>query len=141
MKNREKLGTNTVKLILNIIIVILSFFFVMTAGVMIGETYHAFTPGYSADSFYYSITDERYYSMVGAYHSNTQGGFEADKDTKEYYGVAKYFEAASLYYAYQVAGNEEMAEFFSEKMKLAEEEMGGWAATKKPIRKYLGIEE
>ncbi|MBQ9141103.1 MAG: hypothetical protein IJX63_04835 [Lachnospiraceae bacterium] len=141
MRNKEKGGTKIVNFILNLVIVVLCFFFVMTAGVMIGEFYQAFTPGYSTNSFYYKIDDERYYSMVGAYHSNTQAGFEGDEDMQEYYGVAKYFEAASLYHAYQVAGNEEMAELFSQKMKLAEEEMGGWSVTREPILKYLGIEE
>ncbi len=141
MKNKAKGGTKVVNFILNLIIVVLSFFFVMTAGVMIGEFYHAFTPGYSEDSFYYKISDERYYSLVGAYHSNVQGGFEGDEDIQEYYGVAKYFEAASLYHAYQVAGNEEMAKFFAGKMELAEEDMGGWSVTREPILKYLGIEE
>ena len=141
MKNKVMGGTKIVNIILNIVIVVLCFFFVITAGVMIGELYHAFTPVYSAEGFSYKIEDERYHGMVGAYHSNTQADFEGDEDMQEYYGVAKFFEAASLYHAYQVAGNEEMVAFFEKKMEQAEKEMGSWSITKEPILKYLGIEK
>lgn len=140
MKNKQKGVTKAVNMILNIITVVLSICFLMTVGVMIDEFYQAFTPGYSEDSFYYYITGEQYHSLVGAYHSNTQEGFQPNKDMKEYYGVAKYFEAASLYHAYQVAGNEEQAAFFAKKMEQAESEMGGWSVTKEPIGKYLELE-
>ncbi len=141
MKSKEKDGTRIVNLILNLIIVVLCFAFVITAGVMIGEFYQALTPTYSSDNFHYKIEAEQYYDMVGAYHGNTQAGFEGDKDMQECYGVTKYFEAASLYHAYQVAGNEEMVAFFAKKMEQAEKEMGGWSITKEPILKYLGIEK
>ncbi len=118
----------------------LSFFFVITAGIMIEEFYNAFTPTYSKNSFYYNITGEQYYNMVGAYHHNVQAEFEGDADMKEYYGVAKYFEAASLYRAFTVAGNTEQAAFFRQKMEQAEEEMGGWSITKEPINKQLEVE-
>lgn len=141
MKSKEKGGVKVVNWVLNIVIVVLSFFFVMTAGVMIEELYTAFAPTYDEDNFYYDITDERFSRMVGGYHANVQAGFEGNADMKEYYGVAKYYEAASLYHAYTVAGNEELAMVFQQKMEQAEEEMGSWSITKEPINKQLGIEE
>lgn len=126
--------------ILNVLIVIAAFFFLMTAGVMIEEIVEVNTAGYSENSFYYSMEDERYYNMVGYYYYNTLAGFKGNSTMQEYYGVAKYYEAASLYRAYTVYGKEEQAGAFFQKMKQAEEEMGGWSIAIASIQKQLGIE-
>lgn len=136
-----KAGTNTVvKWIMNIIIIVLAFFFVLTAGVMIEEMYSATAPAYRDDSFYYNIESERYFNMIYGYYQNTMEGYEGDKDTKEFYGVARYYELASLYRAYTVAENQEQADIFYQRMQEAEADMGSWSITKKPIHKQLGIE-
>mgnify|MGYP003309257031 CR=1 FL=1 len=117
MKSKAKLGIqNIVKWIMNIVIVVLAFFLIMTAGVMIGEIYNASTPVYSDDSFCYNIESERYFRMVDGYYHNTLAGYEGNKNMQEYYGVARYYELASLYRAYTVAGNTEQAEIFLQKM-------------------------
>lgn len=141
MENKAKTGGNkVVNLILNIIIIILSFVLVITVGVMIGEFSDATTYVYGEDNFYYDIEGERFFDMVGDYHSNAQAGYEGNKNMKEYYGVAEYYEAASLYRAYTVTGNTEWADFFKEKMNQAEPQMGGWSITKDAIHAQLGIE-
>lgn len=140
-KKKEKGGPKPLNWILNIVIIVLSFFFIMSAGMMIGEFHDVFTTWHSADSFYYNVSNEKFFELVGKYHTNTQNNDKQDKKLQEYYGVAKYFEAASLYHAYEVYGDEEMTTFFKERMDSAEQEMGGWSITKKSIRKQLGMEE
>ncbi|MBQ7775589.1 MAG: hypothetical protein IJ379_06680 [Lachnospiraceae bacterium] len=141
MGNKAKAGVNTVvKWIMNIVIIILAFFLVMTAGVMIGEIYNATAPTYDEDNFYYNIESERYFNMVDGYYQNIMAGYEGNKDMQEYYGVARYYELASLYRAYTVAGNTEQADAFLQRMQAAESDMGSWSITKEPIHKQLGIE-
>ncbi len=138
MKNKEK--ANVVKWILNIIIIVLSFFFFVTVCATLSELNDAFGYNYDADSFYYKLQSENYRDMVQARYHNIMNGHNGNATLKEYYGVAEYYEMASLYKAYTVAGNEEMATHFQNKMQEAEKRMGDWNITKDSIHKQLGIE-
>ncbi len=141
MENKARLSSQKItNWILNVIIVVAVFFLILTAGVMIEEIYSAFGQPYSLRNADYNVQQERYFQMVDPYYHNTIAGFEGNAKEKEYYGVAKYYEAASLYKAYTAAGNTEMADFFLEKMQKAESSMGSWSITKEPIHKQLGIE-
>lgn len=141
MQNKTRIGRQKIiTWAMNIVILCLSFLLIIVAMVMIESLHSSFSVPTSENSFYYAIEGERYYNIVGGYHRNTHAGFEGNADMKEYYGVAKYYEAASLYKAYSVAGNTEQAEKYLERMKQAETEMGGWSIAKKPIHAQLGIE-
>ena len=59
---------------------------------------------------------------------------------KECYGVARYFEAASMYKAFLQTGDTERAAREKEKMDAAYEEMGDWNIATDSIRKKLGLE-
>lgn len=142
MENKGKLESRTVVMwMMNIIIILLSIGLMLTAGVMIGEFISANTSNYNEDSFYYSIQQERFFDTVGYYHHNTKAGLEGNAKMQEFYGVAKYYEYASLYQAYTVYGNLEQAEAFRKKMQDAESDMGDWDMTIEPIQKQLGMEE
>ncbi len=141
MENKARIGSQKIiKLILNVVIVVVVLLFLLTAGVMVTEIFSAFAQPYRGRSNDYYIKQERYFQLIDGYYSNTIAGFEGTVEEKEYYGVAEYYEAASLYKAYTVAGNTEMADLFLEKMQQAELKMGGWVITKEPIHKQLGIE-
>ena len=90
--------------------------------------------------FYHAIESGDYGRTVEYYYRNIQSGCEGDAELKEYYGVAKYYEAASLYKAYLKAGNTEQAEKYQERMNAALNEMGEWMIVKEPIHEQLGIE-
>lgn len=99
--------------------------------ITIGAGVFAFTSfkedwGYSfdADSFYYRLEDEDFGQMVEMYYANEAAGIDADEELKQYYGVAKYFEAASYYKAYQEAEDSEQALKYQGKMQEAQNEMG-----------------
>lgn len=139
----KKAKNNKVKVVnwvLNILIVIATFFFLMTAGVMIEEFSYVTKATHSESSFYNALQAENYSTMTGNQYRNILGGHEGDKTMQEYYGVGRYYEAASLYNAYMVVGNEEQAAVFLEKMKKAEDDMGGLSVVKDAIHKQLGIE-
>ena len=108
--NRQKIIT----WILNAIIVILCFLLIMTASVTIESLYDTFSMPIDEDAFYNRIKYEEYYYMPSYYHQNTQAGFEGNAAMKEYYGIAKYYEAASLYKAYDTVGNTEQAQKYKE---------------------------
>ena len=62
-------------------------------------------------------------------------------DLGEYYGVAKYFEAASYYKIYQESGDTVRANYQKEKMDAALEEMGDLSAEAERIKEKLDISE
>ncbi len=141
MNNTAKNGkVKVVNWILNILIVIAAFFFLMTAGVMIEEFSYVTNATHSENSFYNALENQNYSTMVGNQYRNVLEGHEGNETMQEYYGVAKYYEAASLYKAYTVVGNEEQAAAFLKKMEAAEGEMGGWSIAKDSIHKQLGLE-
>ncbi len=143
VQNRiKRWGHNTAVVALNVFTVILS---LVVAVLIVGIfSFGVFERGYSwhadEDSFYYSITDGDYACLVENYHQNIVSGYADNKDLQEYYGAARYFEAASLYHAYDVAGNEEMKEKFRKKMEEAKAEMGCWAVAGEQMDKTLGLQ-
>lgn len=142
MKNKVSNGANKiVTWILNIIIIVLSLVLFLMIFLVIAELHRAFNWERSTDSFGYYMSSEEYFQITPAYHTNIANGYEPDAETAEYYGVAKYFEAALIYNAYMETGNEEMAQVYKEKMQDAKPEMGGWDMAIPSIHKQLGIEE
>lgn len=142
MKNRVSNGANKIVIwIMNIVIIVLSLVLFVMIFLVIAEFHQAFNRERSTDSFGYHMTAEEYFQLVPTYYSNTAYGYEPDAETAEYYGVAKYFEAALIYNAYMETGNEEMEQVYKEKMQAAKPEMGGWDMAIPSIHKQLGIEE
>lgn len=141
MQNKaKKLGHSAVIMALNIFMILLCLVLVIMCIVTAKE----FSSGASwyadEDAFYYGIKDENYSYVVDAYHQNAVTKYADEKELQEYYGVAKYFEAASLYHAYDTVGNVEIAQRFKAKMDAAVAEMGSWVVAKDPIDKRLGLQ-
>lgn len=95
---------------------------------------------YDVESFYYRLQDENYSNMVEMYHMNEEAGVKSDAELEQYYGIAKYFEAASYYRAYQEAGEMEQMKKYEAQMKNAEKEMGQLEFVSDQIDEKLGIE-
>ena len=140
MRNKIKLdGKNVIILVMNAVIVILCFF-TLLCGYMAVEGYRdAFSAPYSENSLYYQLEDGLFYRMVESHHYNTQEGHSGNLEMQEYYGVAKFYEAASMYKAFLVSGDQERAERELEKMELAREEMGEWNIVEPEILEQLKI--
>lgn len=80
-----------------------------------------------------------YAPLVDHYHQNVAAGITGNKEEKEYYGVAKYYEAASFYKAFSTVGDTKRAAREKQKMDAAYEEMGGWQIAKEAIDAELFI--
>ena len=81
-----------------------------------------------------------YAPLVDHYHQNVAAGITGNKEEKEYYGVAKYYEAASFYKAFSTVGDTGRAAREKQKMDAAYEEMGGWQIAKEAIDAELLID-
>ena len=80
-----------------------------------------------------------YAPLVDHDHQNLAAGITGNKEEKEYYGVAKYYEAASFYKAFSTVGDTGRAAREKRKMDAAYEEMGGWQIAKEAIDAELLI--
>ena len=60
---------------------------------------------FEKDSFFYDIEDEEYWNLPRERKANMVSNVPDDAQMLEYYAVADYYEAASMYYAYENIGN------------------------------------
>lgn len=126
-------------LILDLAIGALTVFLMIMVGFAVEEiTYYHDT--YDENSFYWRLQEENYPVMVGMYHSNVEEGKGDAEELQEYYGVARYFEAASYYKMYIEAGETALAEEAREEMEAAHEQMGEFSMVKEEIDAKLGLE-
>ena len=125
--------------ILDIIIAGLTVFLMFMIGFAVEEATYSYNV-YDEDSFYWRLQSEEYASMVNMYHMNVSAGKEDAKELQEYYGVAKYFEAAADYKMYVEAGETVLAEEAYADMEAAYVQMGDFAVVKKKIDAKLGLE-
>lgn len=125
--------------ILNIIIAgLVILLVVITGSVMEEASYSHYS--YDEDSFYWCLESEDYSRMISMYYTNLAEGKEHDKNLQEYYGVAKYFEAASDYKLYLQSGEKDRAERFLNEMEEAYAQMGEFSVVKNKIDRKLGIQ-
>lgn len=128
-------------IITNIVLVILAVFFVIMGAVFLTEM-HDNDRVYirKTDSFLYDVQYGRYCSMVEAVYQNRVNGAKETAEMKEMYGIADYFEAASLYHAYEQSGEQDKAATFKEKMEKAQNMMGDFSYVKEDIDQKLLIQ-
>ena len=87
-----------------------------------------------------NVQNENYAYLLVNYHEDMVYGGLLSGTKKECYGVARYFEAASMYKAFLQTGDTERAAREKEKMDAAYEEMGDWNIAADSIREKLGLE-
>ncbi len=130
-----------IKRILDVVIVILVFLLVIITAGAINEIFeYSSYSCYDEDSFGYRLQDGDYARMVEMYYDNMSQGAEDKKELQEYYGIAKYFEAASYYKVYITTNDMEKAATQEEKMEAALAQMGELAFVSEQIDAKLGIE-
>jgi len=125
--------------LLDIIIAGLTVICVFMIGFALEEASYSFHY-YDEDSFFWRLESEEYASMVTMYYTNVAEGKENVKELQEYYGVARYFEAASEYKMYTEAGKEDLAKEALKAMEDAYAQMGDFSIVREKIHKKLGIE-
>lgn len=126
-------------LVLDIIIAGLTVFLMFMIGFAVEEASYSHY-SYDEDSFYWRLQSEDYASMVNMYYLNVSEGKGDERELQEYYGVARYFEAAADYKMYIEAGEKELAEAALLDMEDAYEQMGDFSMVKGKIDARLGLE-
>lgn len=125
--------------VLDIIIAGLTVFLMVMIGFAVEEaTYSHYT--YDENNFYWRLESEEYASMVNMYYLNVAEGKGDARELQEYYGVAKYFEAATDYKMYLEAGETERANEALADMEEAYVQMGDFSMVKEKIHAKLGLE-
>ena len=125
--------------VLDIIIAGLTVFLMVMIGFAVEEaTYSHHT--YDENNFYWRLESEEYASMVNMYYLNVAEGKGDARELQEYYGVAKYFEAATDYKMYLEAGETERANEALADMEEAYVQMGDFSMVKEKIHAKLGLE-
>ena len=125
--------------LLDIMVAGLTVFLMFMIGFALEEASYSFHY-YDEDSFFWRLESEEYAPMVTMYYTNVAEGKENEKELQEYYGVARYFEAATEYKMYMEAGKEELAKEVLKVMEEAYVQMGDFSIVREKIHTRLGIE-
>lgn len=142
MENRTRIAKQEIiKYVMNAVIVLLCVILLVAIGMTVEEAGYYFGMPNKADYFENYVYCEDYALMVDSYYENIAEGYEGNKAMKEYYGVAKYFEAASYYKVYLELGDTDRAERELAKMDAAYDEMGGWCIMQPDIHEKLGLKQ
>ena len=92
--NRKKYSDSKI-VICDVIIAILCIVLLFCIAGTTSEFYTTFHCSvYPKNSFYYRLEDEDYSEMLRMYYENNNSDQKTDPELKEYYGIAKYYEAA-----------------------------------------------
>ena len=113
-----------VNIVLDIVIALLCLAFVLAVVFALDMYRESFAWSYDADSFYYRLSDGDFGAMVEMYYYNESNNVKPDEELEMYYGVAKYFEAASWYKVYSEAGDSQWTAVYRQAMDEAEADMG-----------------
>ena len=140
LQNKLRIGRQQgILLIMKGVIGVLCIILLASTAVMIENLHDAFTNRISESTLRSRVEYGNYAPLVDHYHQNVAAGITGNKEEKEYYGVAKYYEAASFYKAFSTVGDTGRAAREKQKMDDAYEEMGGWQIAKEAIDAELFI--
>lgn len=140
MKNRGMLAKQKgLEVALNVIIIFMVLILLIMTLITATNFKDTIMFHYDTDDFAYDMGYKEYGGMVYKYYQNKAMNYQGNQELQEYYGVAKFYEAATLYKAYMTMGDTENSTFFQEKMKGAEAEMGDWIVLKEEILKELEL--
>ena len=131
---------NGALLVMNIVIIALCLVLFGGTIYMFKQLNYAFSRPVQTSWLESNVRNENYAYLVANYHQDEVYGGLISGTKKECYGVAKYFEAASMYKAYLESGDTERAAREKERMDEAYEEMGEWNIAADSIREKLRLE-
>lgn len=127
-------------LILDLAILIMCIVFVRSIITTVNTFQEAYDEGYDSEILYYRLSEGNYAQLASLVWQNRLYGRENDADSREYYAVADYYEAAVQYRMCKETGDTDGAASWLEKMTDAESRMGLFAAEKVKINQILGIQ-
>lgn len=143
MKDSRKERRFDIKLIvLNIVIIIMAFLLMLSVGYLIEEIHYVVSDYmYDEYSFVYALEDEDYGRIVYMYNENYQNDYADESKLQEYYGIAKYYEAAFDFKVYEDLGEAGKAQEKQHLMDEAQLQMGELAFVADRIDERMGIKE
>ncbi len=129
------------KTVLNGIIVILALILIARTAYTIQVFAEMSGEKYMENNMLYRLKEEDFGSLVTIYHSNVAMGYEDKKELQDYYGIARYYEAAANYKMYLENGEPEKAEREKLKMEEAADDFGELYFVKDKIDVKLALHE
>lgn len=127
--------------ILNVLLIVLAVILVMNvfaaAGGLIAN-FESYVP--NDETMLYYIKNGEYTNLIDSVNTKKYAKPDDSQTYGELCAVAGYFEAASMYHAYQEMGDTEKAEKFEQKMDKNSALLGELSFAKEDINKKLGIE-
>lgn len=95
---------------------------------------------YKEQNFLYSLEEKNYANLVEMMYDNESAGVSMTQTYQECYAIARYYEAATYYKAYLMAGDEERAAKKKEIMNKQLSYMGELSYAAEDIKEELGLE-
>ena len=129
------------KTILNGIIVILALVLIARTAYTIQVYVQMDGEEYMENNMLHRLKNEDFGDMVMIYHSNVALGYEDKKELQDYYGIARYYEAAANYKMYLENEEPEKAEREKRKMQEAADDFGELYFVKDKIDAKLALQE
>lgn len=84
-------------------------------------------------------TYDNFDNLIRDYYTNITNGVHANSEMKEYYGIARYYDAMFWHRAYMETGDQERALREQKKAEEAYAEMGDWNIMAETIGKILSL--
>ena len=108
---------------------------------MIESIVYACGRSVSAGQLERDVRYDDFASLLGDYYTDVTTGARTNSEIKEYYGVARYYEAMLWHRAYMETGDQERASEEQKKADEAYDEMGSWNILAESIGNILSLSD
>ncbi len=108
---------------------------------MIESIVYACSRSVNAGQLERDVRYDDFASLLGDYYTDVTTGARTNSEIKEYYGVARYYEAMLWHRAYMETGDQERASEEQKKADEAYDEMGSWNILAESIGNILSLSD
>lgn len=108
---------------------------------MIESIVYACSRSVNAGQLERDVRYDDFANLLGDYYTDVTTGARTNSEIKEYYGVARYYEAMLWHRAYMETGDQERASEEQKKADEAYDEMGSWNILAESIGNILSLSD
>lgn len=143
MNNQKRdIKQNIILIGMNLVIGVLCLLFFSRAVILIETIVYMFNDNsVKVRQMERDATYDNFDSLIRGYYINITNDVHANSEMKEYYGIARYYDAMFWYRAYMETGDQERALREQKKAEEAYAEMGDWNIMAESIGKILSLPE
>ena len=142
MNNQKRSKKQKMMLIgMNIVIGILCLVLFGRVVSMIESIVYACSRSVNAGQLERDVRYDDFANLLGDYYTDVTTGARTNSEIKEYYGVARYYEAMLWHRAYMETGDQERASEEQKKADEAYDEMGSWNILAESIGNILSLSD